>query len=185
MNKYKSFLRDAKGLRGDERNRFREKWLRRTRRSGTCRFVPKGAQRSDDEALAFNTNIGLFPTAAITPTSPRPVEWPKHLRQAAQIPSKVWNKISLLNWSRNVSFCLWQKAAFSQLFKVSLTWNNSFYWTILKVPNLVYLCLNDGCSCLYKRVASTSLAVWRQTLFCFPDKMFSPHRKMWYLEPYV
>lgn len=51
--------------------------------------VPKGAQRSDDRVVDFNTNIGLFPTAAITPTSPRPVEWLRRLRQAAQIPSKV------------------------------------------------------------------------------------------------
>lgn len=124
--------------------------------------VPKGAQRSDDGVLDFNTNVGLFRTVAITPTSPRPV-----MAEAPQT-----NTISLWNWSRNSSFCLWQKAAFS----VSLTWNQGFYWDILKVPHPVYLLRlhpsfkNDGCSRFYQGVASTSLAV-QQTLFGFPDKI--------------
>lgn len=73
------------------------------------------------------------------------------------------NKISLLNWGRNGSFWLCIVSVF-----------HLKPWLLLGYLHPVYL--YDGYSCLYKLVASTSLAV-QQTLFCFPDKMFSPHRK--------
>lgn len=99
---------------------------------------------------AIRIDLSLFTLAVITPTSRCPVQYlfsKKHFRQAAQIPSKLKNKISLLKRNRNVGSKRLFMAEWNcpRVIQIMLR----FYCNILQVIICGNLYLNDGCNCLF------------------------------------
>lgn len=104
--------------------------------------VSKGAQTRDDGMRAIRIDLRFFPLTVIRPTSPCPVQylfpW-KLFTQAAHIPSKLWNEISLFKCWLQASLDGRMKAhqSYSDFVSLSLEyftgdylWKHLFKWWV-------------------------------------------------------